>query len=432
MVYCSPVNRKETTVAVRRSACAAALVGACAAYGGITVSFPAERQRLPAVDETYLIGATAPGRTEFLYVNGVTTDVYRTGAFLAMVPVKPGTNTVTVFQGRDKLVRTFVVAAPSSEDVPKPKPILSDDDPRLGPAEAWQTTGTLFANRVRSEIDGSDTLHFLPTGFRFCGAEVKGTAWLAAWLEGRRGFLPKQAARRCAAGLVPSRRQIAPDPTVGFPDKPPYGRAPNTVRICVDPGHGGPDTGARSPHGWNEKDVNLMQARAIRAALEKAGFLVVMTRDDDTFPALYDRPKLAYDERVDAFISVHHNATAANRNPRVARHTTAYASTSNGLALAQCIQRHVAPVLAPVKDAGAQLKSFAVCRNPAVPSCLLEVDFINLPEGEAESWDAVRQKKVATAVVMGVLDWMTPPPAEPSGQESGKSRALAGGAQSDH
>ena len=378
------------------------------------MAFPAERQRLLAVEETYLIGATAPGRTELLYVNGVTTDVYRTGAFLAMVPVKQGTNVVTVFQGRDKLVRTFIVAAPPAKATPPPEPILSDDDSRLGPLAAWQTTGTLFANRVRSEIDGGDTLHYLPTGFCVCGAEVKGQTWIAVWLEGQRGFLPRQTMRRCINGAVPSKRQIAPDPTIGFPEAPPYGRAPSIVRICIDPGHGGTDTGARSPHGWNEKDVNLMQARAIRTALEKAGFQVTMTRDDDSFPALYDRPKLAYDERVDAFISVHHNATAANRNPRVARHTTAYASTSNGLALAQCIQKHIAPVLSPVKDAGAQMRSFAVCRNPAVPSCLLEVDFINLPEGEAESWDPARQKKVATAVVMGVLDWMAPPPAETS------------------
>ena len=402
------------TAVFGRGAWMLALVGAWSAPGAITVAFPAERQRLPAVEECYLIGATDPGRTELLYVNGVTTDVYRTGAFLAMVPVKPGTNVVTIFQGRDKLVRSFVVAAPSAKEIPKPEPILSDDDPRLGPPAAWQTTGTLFANRVRSEIDGGDTLYYLPTAFCVRGAEVKGQSWIAVWLEGRRGFLPRQTMRRCISGAVPSKRLIAPDPTVGFPDAPPYGRAPSTVRICVDPGHGGTDTGARTPHGWNEKDVNLMQARAIRAALEKVGFQVVMTRDDDSFPALYDRPKLAYDERVDAFISVHHNATAANRNPRVARHTTAYASTSNGLALAQCIQKHVAPVLAPVKDAGAQMRSFAVCRNPAVPSCLLEVDFINLPEGEAESWDAARQKKVANAVVMGVLDWMAPPSAESS------------------
>ena len=286
---------------------------------------------------------------------------------------------------------------------------LVTDDPRIGPLAAWQTTGTLFTNRVRAEIDDGDTIFYLPKGFVLRGAEVKDTQWLAVWLEGRRGYLQRKLARRCPDRQVPSKMTPAPDPAIGFPDKPPYGRRPETVRICVDPGHGGSDTGALSPHGWFEKDVNLMQARAIRAALEKAGFQVVMTRDDDSFPALYDRPKKAYDGRMDAFISVHHNATAANRNPRVARHTTAYASTSNGLALAQCIQRHIAPTLAPVKDAGAQMRSFAVCRNPAVPSCLLEVDFINLPEGEAESWNSARQAKVATAVVMGVLDWMSPP-----------------------
>ena len=110
---------------------------------------------------------------------------------------------------------------------------------------------------------------------------------------------------------------------------------------------------------------------------------------------------------------MHHNATAANRDPRAVRHTTTYASTSNGLALARCIQKHVAQVMAPVTDAGAQMRSYAVCRNPAVPSCLIEVDFINLPEGEEESWNPVRQKKVADAVVLGVLDWMTPPPPRP-------------------
>lgn len=405
------MDSKKNGLAARLAVLVAALGGVCTASGGIRVTFPAERQRLPAVRETYVIGAVDPGRTEWLYVNGVTTDVYRTGAFLAMVPVKSGTNTLTVFRGREKLVRTFVVASPPAAPARRPEPILSDDDPRLGAPGAWQTVGTLFTNRVRSGIDDGDTLHHLPPDFLLRGAEVEGTAWVAVWLEGRRGYLPKAAVRPRPGVPVPSKGLIAPDPARGFPDHPPYGRRPETVRICVDPGHGGSDAGARSPHGWCEKDVNLMQARAIRDALEKAGFQVLMTRDDDSFPALYDRPKMAYDACVDAFISVHHNATPAHRNPREVRHTTAYASMSNGLALAQCIQRHIAPVLAPVPNAGAQMRSYAVCRNPAVPSCLLEVDFVNLPEGEAESWNPVRQRKVATAVVLGILDWMAPPDA---------------------
>ena len=192
--------------------------------------------------------------------------------------------------------------------------------------------------------------------------------------------------------------------TIAFP---PYGRQPSDVYVMVDAGHGGSDSGALSPHGWKEKDVNLLQAQAIRDELRRQGFKVVMTRDDDSFPPLYSRPKNAWQLKVDAFISVHHNATAANSNPRLARHTTTYASNEKGLALAAAIQKHIARELAPIRDCGAQTKSLAVCRNPAVPSCLIEVDFINLPEGEEASWDPQRHRRVAKAVVLGLLDWMT-------------------------
>ncbi len=391
---------------------------ALAAWGErFSVSVPADRQRLPDVAETYVIGAVDPGRTETLYVNGATTAVYRTGAFVQMVPVQPGTNELTVARGGARLVRRFVVAEPV-EGTPKPPPVVeSDESPLLGEAGAWKTTGKLFQNRVRASIEGAESLVFLPRGFVLRGAEVEGPNWLAVWLENRLGFLPRRfVAWQGKGARVPPKGLIAPNPSDGFPDRPPYGKPPAAVRICVDAGHGGSDPGAVSPHGWREKEANLMQARAIRDALEKAGFQVVMTRDGDSFPDLLARPRLAYDERVDAFISVHHNSTAPQRDPRVARYTAAYASLSNGLALARCIQKHVAQVMAPVPDVGAQLKSLAVCRNPAVPSCLLEIDFVNHPEGEEGSWNPTRQKKIADAVVYGVLDWMTPdpPPAAPA------------------
>ncbi len=377
----------------------------------ISVAFPAERQKLPFAAETYVIGAVEPGRTETLYVNGVTTDVYRTGAFIQMVPVKPGENELTIRRGAARLVRKFIVAEASSA-TPQPPPVVdSDDSPLIGEIAAWKATGQLFANRVRSSIEGADSLFFLPKGFVLRGAEVKDTNWVVVWLENRRGFIPRKFVTRLDKDAkIPPKGLVAPNPATGFPDKPPYGKPPAAVRICVDAGHGGNAPGALSPHGWREKDVNLMQARAIRDAFERAGFNVVMTRDGDSNPSLLDRPQKAFVEHADAFISVHHNATAPQRDPRLVRHTTTYASNSNGFALAKCIQKHIAHVMAPVKDMGAQMKSLAVCRNPAVPSCLLEVDFVNLPEGEEESWDPSRQKKIADAVVCGVLDWMTPPP----------------------
>ena len=373
----------------------------------LSVAFPGEGQPLPAVERTYVIGAVSVSNNAPLVVNGATTDVWRTGAFLAMVPVKSGTNTLNVTCGKASLERRFVVAEPPKPGSWKPfKPVESDADPRLGKPVAWRTCGTLFTNRVRPRPDDGDTLHYLPPQFTVRGAEVKGTDWIAVWIGGKIGFLPPSSLVKTPAVPVPHANKPAPDPAACFPSDPPRGVPISAVRILVDPGHGGFDTGALSPHGWREKDVNLSQARAIRTALTNEGFQVLMTRDDDSFPPLYSRPKLAYDEHVDVFISVHHNACRADRNPREVRHTTTYASNARGLPLASAVQKRMAAVLPDIKDSGAQTKSLAVCRNPAVPSCLLEVDFINLPEAEEASWDPERQKKVAEAVAQGVLDWM--------------------------
>jgi len=303
-----------------------------AQLAAIILTFPGEGMRLPSVTNTYCIGAVPTNPVAPLIVNSVTTDVYRTGAFLAMVSVTGGLNRIVAEWNGETAVRTFKVDLPPKASA-KPQPPSKPHDP--------------FADLG------------IPTN------------------------------------------------TVCKP--PPSGKKPGEVFVLVDPGHGGRDTGALSPHGWREKDVNLAQAKAIRDALAKAGFRVALTREDDSFPALYDRPKRAIRDNADLFISVHHNATHCSRNPRLSRHTTSYASNEPGRALAAAIQKHIASVMEPVKDCGAQMKSLAVCRNPAIPSCLLEVDFINLPEGEEASWDPERQKKVATAVVMGVLDWMMAP-----------------------
>ena len=49
--------------------------------------------------------------------------------------------------------------------------------------------------------------------------------------------------------------------------EPPTNKAPNEVTIVVDAGHGGDDTGAKSPHGFFEKDANLLVAEQLKAAL---------------------------------------------------------------------------------------------------------------------------------------------------------------------
>ena len=50
------------------------------------------------------------------------------------------------------------------------------------------------------------------------------------------------------------------------------------LKVVVDPGHGGDDTGAKGPKGLEEKDAALALAQDLQAALEKAGFDARLTR----------------------------------------------------------------------------------------------------------------------------------------------------------
>lgn len=73
----------------------------------------------------------------------------------------------------------------------------------------------------------------------------------------------------------------------------------------LDPAHGGTDTGARGEGGRAEKDIVLALARTVRGRLERQGYRVLMTRDDDSNPSYDDRAGVADAHRDAIFISLH-------------------------------------------------------------------------------------------------------------------------------
>ena len=179
------------------------------------------------------------------------------------------------------------------------------------------------------------------------------------------------------------------------------------VTIVIDAGHGGKDTGALSPHGIEEKDANLRLAKALGEELKSLGFGVKLTRESDEEIPLYDRPKIAHSVDADAFISIHHNAPPIHRDPMGIRYSAVYAWNDIGLALARPLSARMAEALAgEIPDKGVLKANYAVTRNPEIPSCLLEIDFITDPAGELASWNSVRRRKLAKALARGVLDWL--------------------------
>lgn len=83
------------------------------------------------------------------------------------------------------------------------------------------------------------------------------------------------------------------------------------IKIFLDPGHGGTDRKNKGPAGLAvEADLNLKVALYLRDYLQRAGAIVYMSRDRDTFISLDDRSRLSNEWGADIFISIHHNAPA--------------------------------------------------------------------------------------------------------------------------
>lgn len=224
----------------------------------------------------------------------------------------------------------------------------------------------------------------------------------------RRMFIaaPRQTAAPAAAETGKTYCKL---PYAGDVPRPhPRGRPPSTVTVVVDAGHGGVETGAISPHGLTEANLNLRLAGNVRDALLRRGFRVVMTRTNDVTVALYDRPKVAHAADADAFVSIHHNAPPLDRDPQGIRYHSVYAWNPVGEALASALNRRMSEAFgATLADGGVRHANFVVTRNPEIPSCLVETDFITTPEGEVDCWNRERRLKVADAIAAGVADWVS-------------------------
>jgi N-acetylmuramoyl-L-alanine amidase len=87
------------------------------------------------------------------------------------------------------------------------------------------------------------------------------------------------------------------------------------IRVLIDPGHGGSETGATGLNGIREKDLNLTVSKLLETALRSEGFQTVMTRTQDVEVSLPARQEKAVREKADIVLSIHHNALPDGRDP---------------------------------------------------------------------------------------------------------------------
>ena len=78
--------------------------------------------------------------------------------------------------------------------------------------------------------------------------------------------------------------------------------------VCVDPGHGGSDTGAING-SLTEKTLNLDIANRLANLLSYNGYTVYQTRTDDTTLSNNDRYTFCNSRGANILVSIHHNGS---------------------------------------------------------------------------------------------------------------------------
>jgi len=180
--------------------------------------------------------------------------------------------------------------------------------------------------------------------------------------------------------------------------------------IVIDPGHGGPDSGAIGPNYTFEKDNNLAIASYLNDILTQAGATVRLTRETDVCVALkyteradlQARVALANNTKSDLFISLHNNA---NSNPDHNGTSTYYSSqnpqATESAKLADAVQNMITGTV-NTNNEGVRTANFYVLKNTNMPSILIEVAYLSNPHEEERLQNPIFQKNVATAIVHGL------------------------------
>jgi type II secretory pathway predicted ATPase ExeA/N-acetylmuramoyl-L-alanine amidase len=208
------------------------------------------------------------------------------------------------------------------------------------------------------------------------------------------------------------------DPANGVPKS---GTARQGLKIVIDPGHGGADSGARGPNGLLEKSVCLEVALRLGQLIEDGltGSEVIYTRSEDQNVSPARREAVAGESSADLFISIHADALGDGQGPQAyyfggsARKKSAGSGRDESAeqvsqqlasdiqsALAHQFKSEATAIQAPKQPA------FALLSGIRVPAVVVEIPF----SGDTSPLrDPEQRQQIAEALYGGIAAFLKSP-----------------------
>jgi N-acetylmuramoyl-L-alanine amidase len=189
--------------------------------------------------------------------------------------------------------------------------------------------------------------------------------------------------------------------------------------ILIDVGHGGMDGGTSSKAGTLEKDINLSIALKLKDALKKAGYSVVMTREQDAVYSksgtirsnynedLRSRCDLKKTSNCDMFISIHLNYFTQSKYYGA---QVWYSNYKDSAIFAAGVQRNFRMDLDPSNkrvQKPAKTAYKILRENDNMPSVIVECGFLSNYEEEQRLKTNEYQQKIAESISKSVGEFFS-------------------------
>ena len=202
---------------------------------------------------------------------------------------------------------------------------------------------------------------------------------------------------------------ILTDKPVGKPislANPPQEKSLTGIKILLDPGHGGAETGALAPTGYPEKDINLLISKLVREQLKQRGAIVYMTQEEDKDVSLSQRVATIDKIEPAIAISIHYNALPDGGDAINTKGLSAFWYHPQAHSLAMFLHNYLVRKLNR-SDYGVYWNNLALTRPTSAPSVLLELGFIINPDEFEWIVNPQEQQKLAIAIAQGITQWFT-------------------------
>lgn len=177
------------------------------------------------------------------------------------------------------------------------------------------------------------------------------------------------------------------------------------IKILLDPGHGGAESGASGPTGYPEKDVNLLMTKLVRDQLISRGATVYLTREEDKEVSLQDRVATINKLQPAIAVSIHYNALPDGGDAEHTQGMAAFWYHPQAHSLAVFLHDYIIRKLGR-PSYGVFWNNLALTRPASTPSVLLELGFMINPQEFEWVVNPEEQKKLAVAIAEGIAQWV--------------------------